>query len=98
VTQHVSHLRWLENESIHIIREVAAECRAPVFLYSIGKDSSVLLQLILKAFHPAPPPFPLLHINTGWKFREMITFRDETVSGWAWISSNTSTRTQGRRA
>jgi sulfate adenylyltransferase subunit 2 len=79
VTRHVSHLRWLENESIHIIREVAAECRAPVFLYSIGKDSSVLLQLILKAFHPAPPPFPLLHINTGWKFGEMISFRNETV-------------------
>jgi sulfate adenylyltransferase subunit 2 len=79
VTHHVSHLRWLENESIHIIREVVAECRAPVFLYSIGKDSSVLLQLILKAFHPAPPPFPLLHINTGWKFREMISFRDETA-------------------
>jgi sulfate adenylyltransferase subunit 2 len=80
MTRELSHLRWLENESIHIIREVVAECRAPVFLYSIGKDSSVLLRLILKAFHPAPPPFPLLHINTGWKFRDMISFRDETVA------------------
>jgi sulfate adenylyltransferase subunit 2 len=73
------HLRQLEAESIHIIREVAAECRNPVFLYSIGKDSSVLLHLIRKAFYPGRPPFPLLHIDTGWKFREMIAFRDETV-------------------
>ena len=74
-----SHLHMLEGESVHIIREVAAECRNPAFLYSIGKDSSVLLHLIRKAFHPAPPPFPLLHVDTGWKFREMIRFRDETV-------------------
>ena len=74
-----SHLRALESESIHIIREVAAECRNPAFLYSVGKDSSVLLHLVRKAFHPAPPPFPLLHVDTGWKFREMIAFRDETV-------------------
>jgi sulfate adenylyltransferase subunit 2 len=73
------HLRQLEAESIHIIREVAAECRKPVLLYSIGKDSSVLLHLARKAFHPSPPPFPLLHIDTGWKFREMIAFRDETA-------------------
>ena len=73
------HLRQLEAESIHIIREVAAECRNPVFLYSIGKDSSVLLHLIRRAFHPGRPPFPLLHIDTGWKFREMIAFRDETA-------------------
>jgi len=73
------HLRQLEAESIHIIREVVAECRNPVFLYSIGKDSSVLLHLIRKAFYPSRPPFPLLHIDTGWKFREMIEFRDETV-------------------
>ena len=73
------HLRQLEAESIHIIREVVAECRNPVFLYSIGKDSSVLLHLIRKAFYPSKPPFPLLHIDTGWKFREMIEFRDETV-------------------
>jgi sulfate adenylyltransferase subunit 2 len=75
----VSHLKRLENESIHIIREVVAECRAPVFLYSIGKDSSVLLHLMQKAFHPSPLPFPMLHIDTGWKFREMIALRDETA-------------------
>ncbi len=79
MSDRLSHLKRLENESIHIIREVAAECRAPVFLYSIGKDSSVLLHLIMKAFHPSKPPFPLLHIDTGWKFREMIAFRDATA-------------------
>jgi sulfate adenylyltransferase subunit 2 len=79
LSDRLSHLKRLENESIHIIREVAAECRAPVFLYSIGKDSSVLLHLIMKAFHPSKPPFPLLHIDTGWKFREMIAFRDATA-------------------
>jgi sulfate adenylyltransferase subunit 2 len=73
-------LRLLEAESIHIIREVAAECRAPVMLYSIGKDSSVLLHLALKAFHPAPLPFPLLHVDTGWKFREMYAHRDAVVA------------------
>jgi len=67
----------LEAESIHIIREVAAEFRNPVMLYSIGKDSSVMLRLAQKAFHPAPIPFPLLHVDTGYKFREMISFRDE---------------------
>lgn len=75
----VAHLRRLEAESIHIFREVAAEFSTPVILYSIGKDSSVLLHLAMKAFHPAKPPFPLLHVDTTWKFREMITFRDETV-------------------
>jgi sulfate adenylyltransferase subunit 2 len=73
-------LRRLEDESIHIFREVAAECRAPVLMYSIGKDSAVLLHLAQKAFYPAKPPFPLLHIDTGWKFREMIAFRDATVA------------------
>ncbi len=73
------HLRQLEAESIHIIREVAAECRKPVFLYSVGKDSSVLLHLMRRAFYPGRLPFPLLHIDTGWKFREMIAFRDETA-------------------
>jgi len=73
-------LRLLEAESIHIIREVAAECRAPVMLYSIGKDSSVMLHLALKAFHPGPLPFPLLHVDTGWKFREMYAHRDATVA------------------
>lgn len=72
----LSHLRELEAESIQIIREVAAEFENPVMLYSIGKDSSVMVRLALKAFHPAPLPFALLHIDTTWKFREMITFRD----------------------
>ncbi|MDX2158836.1 MAG: sulfate adenylyltransferase subunit CysD [Hyphomicrobiaceae bacterium] len=74
-----SHLRTLEAESIHIFRELVAECERPVLLYSIGKDSSVLLHLAMKAFHPGKPPFPLLHIDTTWKFREMIAFRDATV-------------------
>jgi sulfate adenylyltransferase subunit 2 len=73
----LTHLRELEAESIHIIREVAAEFEKPVMLYSIGKDSSVLVRLAIKAFHPAPVPFPLLHVDTTWKFREMITFRDK---------------------
>jgi sulfate adenylyltransferase subunit 2 len=71
-----AHLRQLEDESIHIMREVMAELRNPVMLYSIGKDSSVMLHLARKAFFPAPIPFPLLHVDTGWKFREMIAFRD----------------------
>ncbi len=75
-----THLEQLEAESIHILREVAAECRRPVMLYSIGKDSSVMLHLALKAFSPAKPPFPLLHVDTTWKFREMIQFRDETAA------------------
>ena len=73
---HLGHLRLLEAESIHIMREVASEFQRPVMLYSIGKDSSVLLRLAQKAFHPAPIPFPLLHIDTTYKFREMIEFRD----------------------
>ena len=72
----LTHLQQLEAESIHIIREAAAESDNPVLLYSIGKDSSVLLHLALKAFYPAKPPFPLLHIDTTWKFRDMIAFRD----------------------
>src|SRR5437588_5354351 len=75
----LSHLDRLEAESIHILREVVAECERPVMLYSIGKDSSVMLHLALKAFYPSRPPFPLLHVDTTWKFREMIQFRDETV-------------------
>jgi len=74
-----SHLRLLEAESIHVFREVVAELERPVMLYSIGKDSSVLLRLAQKAFAPAPLPFPLLHIDTTWKFREMITFRDRVA-------------------
>ncbi len=75
----LSNLRRLEAESIHIIREVAAEFRNPVMLYSIGKDSSVMLHLAMKAFYPSKPPFPLMHVDTTWKFRDMITFRDETA-------------------
>jgi sulfate adenylyltransferase subunit 2 len=75
-----AHLKRLEAESIGIMREVVAELANPVMLYSIGKDSGVMLHLALKAFYPAPPPFPLLHIDTGWKFREMIRHRDEMVA------------------
>ncbi len=75
----LTHLKELEAESIHIIREVAAEFENPVMLYSIGKDSSVMVQLALKAFYPGKPPFPLLHVDTTWKFREMIHFRDTYV-------------------
>ena len=75
----LSHLDKLEAESIYIIREVAAECEKPVMLYSIGKDSSVMLHLARKAFYPEKPPFPFLHIDTGWKFRETIEFRDRTA-------------------
>ena len=70
------HLKDLESEAIHIFREVAGQFERPVMMYSIGKDSSVLLHLALKAFYPAKPPFPMLHVDTGWKFREMIVFRD----------------------
>jgi sulfate adenylyltransferase subunit 2 len=72
----LTHLQRLEGESIHIIREVVAECARPVMLYSIGKDSAVMLHLATKAFYPAPPPFPLLHVDTTWKFRAMYAFRD----------------------
>ncbi|WP_322060335.1 sulfate adenylyltransferase subunit CysD [Paraburkholderia sp. J63] len=75
----MTHLERLEAESIHIMREVVAECEKPVMLYSIGKDSSVMLHLAMKAFYPARPPFALLHVDTTWKFREMIAFRDETA-------------------
>jgi len=75
----LSHLQRLEAESIHILREVVAETERPVMLYSIGKDSSVMLHLALKAFYPARPPFALLHVDTTWKFRDMIKFRDQTA-------------------
>ena len=73
------HLKQLEAESIHIIREVAAEFERPVMLYSVGKDSAVMLHLTMKAFYPGKPPFPLMHVDTTWKFREMIEFRDQMV-------------------
>jgi sulfate adenylyltransferase subunit 2 len=75
----LTHLQRLEAESIHILREVVAECDRPVMLYSVGKDSAVMLHLAVKAFYPALPPFPLLHVDTTWKFRAMYGFRDETV-------------------
>jgi sulfate adenylyltransferase subunit 2 len=78
--ERLSNLKRLEAESIHIIREVAAEFSNPVMLYSIGKDSGVMLHLAMKAFYPSKPPFPLLHVDTTWKFRDMITFRDETAA------------------
>ena len=77
VKQGLSHLDVLEAEAIYIMREVAAECEKPVMLYSIGKDSSVMLHLAMKAFYPEKPPFPFLHVNTTWKFKEMIEFRDK---------------------
>ena len=72
----LSHLERLEAESIQVMREVVAECEHPVMLYSIGKDSSVMLHLAMKAFHPARPPFPLLHVDTMWKFRAMYELRE----------------------
>src|SRR5258708_21092178 len=75
----LTHLQRLEAESIHILREVVAECERPVMLYSVGKDSAVMLHLAVKAFYPAPPPFPLLHVDTTWKFRAMYEFRDRRV-------------------
>src|SRR5947209_18953778 len=75
----LSHLQRLEAESIFILREAFAQIEHPVLLYSIGKDSSVLLHLAMKAFYPAKPPFPLLHVDTTWKFKEMIAFRDARV-------------------
>lgn len=77
IAPQLTHLQQLEAEAIHIMREVAAEFQNPVMLYSIGKDSSVLLHLLLKAFYPAKPPFPVMHIDTLWKFQEMISFRDQ---------------------
>ncbi|HMP08095.1 MAG TPA: sulfate adenylyltransferase subunit CysD, partial [Lacipirellulaceae bacterium] len=81
----LTHLKQLEAESIHIIREVAAEFENPVMLYSIGKDSSVMVRLAEKAFYPGKPPFPLMHVDTTWKFREMIAFREQLIRkelGW----------------
>ena len=76
----LTHLQKLEAEAIHVIREVVAECDNPVMLYSVGKDSAVMLHLAMKAFYPSPPPFPLMHVDTTWKFREMIAFRDRKAS------------------
>ena len=86
----LTHLQRLEAESIDIMREAVAESERPVMLYSIGKDSSVMLHLAMKAFYPSKPPFPLLHVDTTWKFREMIEFRDRRRSDSASSSSSTS--------
>ncbi len=80
MTRQLTHLKRLEAESIHILREVVAEAENPVMLYSIGKDSSVMLHLAMKAFYPSRPPFPFLHVDTTWKFREMIEFRDRRAA------------------
>ncbi len=82
--QSLTHLERLEAESIHIIREVAAECEKPVMLYSIGKDSAVMLHLAIKAFYPSKPPFPLMHVDTGWKFRDMYAMREATAKKYGW--------------
>src|ERR1700722_2011158 len=75
----LTHLQRLESESIHIMREVVSECEKPVMLYSVGKDSAVMLHLARKAFFPSPPPFPLLHVDTTWKFRDMYALRDKAA-------------------
>ena len=93
----LTHLKQLEAESIHVIREVAAEFERPVLLYSIGKDSSVLLHLARKAFFPGPLPFPLLHVDTTWKFRDMIAFRDR-VAGELGLDLIVHTNEAGRKA
>ena len=80
----LTHLKQLEAESIHIIREVAAEFDNPVMLYSVGKDSAVMMHLTMKAFHPGKPPFPLMHVDTTWKFQEMIAFRDQRIKELGW--------------
>ena len=89
MTRNLTHLERLEAESIHIMREVVAEAEKPVMLYSVGKDSAVMLHLAMKAFYPAKPPFPFLHVDTTWKFREMIAFRDEMARklGFDWSGS-----------
>ena len=79
MTIKLTHLQQLEAESIHIMREVAAEFDNPVMLYSVGKDSAVMLHLAMKAFAPGKPPFPMMHVDTTWKFKEMIAFRDQRV-------------------
>src|SRR6201746_1269598 len=76
----LTHLQRLEAESIHILREVVAETEKPVMLYSVGKDSAVMLHLARKAFYPAPPPFPLMHVDTTWKFRAMYELRDRVAA------------------
>ena len=80
MSNRLTHLEKLEAESIHIFREVIAEARKPVMLYSIGKDSAVMLHLAKKAFYPSPPPFPLLHVDTTWKFQDMYALREKAAT------------------
>jgi sulfate adenylyltransferase subunit 2 len=96
-TYNLTHLKQLEAESIHIIREVAAEFHNPVMLYSVGKDSSVMVQLALKAFYPAKPPFPLMHVDTTWKFREMIEFRENYAKKELGLEVITYINEEGRK-
>ena len=93
----LTHLKQLEAESIHILREVVAESQNPVMLYSVGKDSSVMVQLALKAFHPAKPPFPLMHVDTTWKFREMIEFRENYARQELGLDVIVHTNEEGRQ-
>ncbi len=93
----LTHLKQLEAESIHIIREVASEFSNPVMLYSIGKDSSVMVQLALKAFYPAKPPFPLMHVDTKWKFRQMIEFREKYAKRDLGLEVIVYTNEEGRK-
>lgn len=93
----LTHLKRLEAESIHVIREVTAEFENPVMLYSIGKDSSVMVQLALKAFYPAKPPFPLMHVDTTWKFREMYDFRESYAKKELGLDVITHTNEEGRK-
>ena len=93
----LTHLERLEAESIHIFREVASEFQNPVMLYSVGKDSAVLLHLALKAFAPSKPPFPLLHVDTTWKFREMIEFRENYARKELGLDVLVYTNEEGRR-
>jgi sulfate adenylyltransferase subunit 2 len=95
---HLTHLKELEAESIHIIREVAAEFHNPVMLYSIGKDSSVMVRLAEKAFYPAKPPFPLMHVDTTWKFREMIQFRETYAREELGLDVLVYTNEEGKKA
>ena len=94
----LSHLDELEAEAIYIIREVAAECEKPVMLYSIGKDSSVMLHLAMKAFYPEKPPFPFLHIDTTWKFKDMIVSVMKLPRSWALRCWSTPTKKVSSRA
>lgn len=98
MTKSLTHLQRLEAEAIHIFREVAATFAKPVMLYSIGKDSSVMLHLAMKAFYPAKPPFPFLHVDTTWKFKEMIAFRDSEAKRLGFDLLLHSTRKASTRA